>query len=308
MLDVVPLAFPVFAVIALGWLFRWREWIAEEAVRALNDFIFRLPLPALMFVSASSAGNVSGNVTLAFFAGCLPIYALSILIGRWVFNLRMAEAGLFGLNVAYGNTVMMGLPLVLAIYGKPGLDLLLGIVALHAVLLLPPAIVIAEVATNKGASVLQVLRNTLASILRNPIILAVLGGAIWSLLLPPLPRPLLRTLEMLGAAAPSVALFCLGAGLARNTVGRRWGEPVAGAALKLLAMPALVWLIASVLRLTPLATAVVVSTAGLPTGANAVVLARRYAAGGGSSGAIVLISTVVSVATLAFIIVATQVN
>lgn len=306
MLEVLPLAAPVFVIIALGWLFRWRGWIADDAVRALNDFIFRLPLPALMFVSASSAGAVGGDVPLAYFAACLPVYALGVLLGRWALGLRLVDAGLFGLNAAFGNTVMMGLPLVLAVFGRAGVDLMLGIIALHAVILLPPAIILAEVAGNAGAGILQVFRSTVVSILRNPIILAVVGGTIWLLLLPPLPAPVLRTLEMIGAAAPSVALFTLGAGLVGNSVGRRWAEPVTGVILKLLVLPAMVWLAARWLGLSPIAAAVAVTTAGLPTGANAVVLARRYAAGGGSSGAMVLVGTVLSVATLAVIITFTR--
>lgn len=306
MFEVLPLAAPVFAIVGLGWLFCWRRWIADRTVRGLNDFVFRLPLPALMFVSAASASVVGGDVPLAFFAGCLPVYALTILFGRRLFGLSLPEAGVFGLNAAFGNTVMMGTPLVLAVFGRQGLELLLGIIALHALILLPPAIVIAELKSSGGTDVVQALRNTVLSILRNPIVLAVLGGTLWSLFLPPLPLPVRKTLEMLGGAASPIALFCLGASLAQNTIVDRWSEPLVGVGMKLIVMPLLVWLMSQGVGLAPLPTAVAVVTAGLPTGANAAMFARRYAPNGGSSGAMVFLGTVLSVVTLALLIVATR--
>jgi predicted permease len=47
-----------------------------------------------------------------------------------------------------------------------------------------------------------------------------------------------------------------------------------------------------------LETAVAVVTSALPTGANAFLLARRYETGVGASGATVLLSTLISIATL----------
>ena len=44
------------------------------------------------------------------------------------------------------------------------------------------------------------------------------------------------------------------------------------------------------------------TTAALPTGANAFLLARRYAIGAEASGATVLVSTLVSIITLTFVL------
>jgi hypothetical protein len=68
--------------------------------------------------------------------------------------------------------------------------------------------------------------------------------------------------------------------------------------LKLALMPALAWGACWALGLSPLETAVAVVTSALPTGANAFLLARRYETGVGASGATVLLSTLISIATL----------
>jgi len=67
-------------------------------------------------------------------------------------------------------------------------------------------------------------------------------------------------------------------------------------------MPLLVWGLCFVFGLGALETAVAVTTAALPTGANAFLLARRYAIGAETSGATVLVSTLISVLTLAMVL------
>jgi predicted permease len=116
------------------------------------------------------------------------------------------------------------------------------------------------------------------------------------------PEVVRRTLTMLGAATPPVALFCLGGSLAAFRAGQAWGEVAWATVLKLAVLPPMVWGACVLLGLGPLETGVAVMTAALPTGANAFLLARRYATGADRSGATVLVSTVISVFTLAVVL------
>jgi malonate transporter and related proteins len=72
--------------------------------------------------------------------------------------------------------------------------------------------------------------------------------------------------------------------------------------VKLLALPACVLALALVVPLTPAEKAVAVTMAALPTGANAFILARRYATGADRSGSAVVVSTALSVLTLSALI------
>ena len=69
-------------------------------------------------------------------------------------------------------------------------------------------------------------------------------------------------------------------------------------ALKLVAMPLLVYGAGRLAELGPLELAVAVTMAAMPTGANAFLMSRRYAVGMERSGAAVLLGTMASVATL----------
>ncbi|MXP63725.1 AEC family transporter [Roseomonas sp. M0104] len=293
---------PIFALVGIGYVSAWRRWVSEEALRGMTDFVFRLAMPALLLNGATTPHPSGGATALAFFSGCLVAYALALLLSRLVLRMRLMEGGTFALNAAYGNTGMIGVPLVIAAYGQTGLSQLLAIIGLHSLILLPLGTVVGEIAHSSRAPVLGILKATVLSVLRNPIVLAVLLGLVIYQSGLELPAVVRSFLGMTGMAGPPVALFCLGASLVAFDARRDWPSALLCTALKLLVMPALVWLAGRGLGLPPLALAVAVVAAGMPTGANAFFMARRYAAGADRSGATVLLSTILSLATLAILL------
>ncbi|MFN3448723.1 MAG: AEC family transporter [Roseococcus sp.] len=296
-LTLIEVVAPIFALILAGWVAAWRGWVGEAGFAGLNAFAFSLAAPALLFASGTAGHTGGGGAALAFFLGCAVLYAAT-LAGGVRAGMGLAGAGPLALNVTFGNTVMMGIPLIAAAFGPQGLAVLLAILALHSMVLLGTATVVAELALNSGASAWRLLQSTLRGVLRNPIVMAVLLAMVWSTLALPVPGPARRTLELLGAAAPPVSLFCLGGSLVGFRARGLWRRTALTAALKLLLLPLLVFGFCRLLGLGPLETAVAVTTAALPTGANAFLLARRYAAGAAESGAAVLVSTLLSVASL----------
>lgn len=293
---------PIFLMIGIGYVSARRRWISEEGLRGLTDFVFRLAMPCLLLNGATMPHPDGGTTALAFFTGCLAAYALALLLGRLMLGMKLDEGGTFALNAAFGNTAMIGVPLVLAAYGQAGLAQLLGILGLHSLILLPLGTVMGEIGHNARAPILSIARSTFLSVLRNPIVLAVLAGLVIHQSGLEMPLVARRFLEMVGMAGPPVALFCLGASLIAFDARRDWPSALLCSALKLLLMPGLVWLMGWLLGLPPLALAVAVLAAGMPTGANAFFMARRYAAGAERSGATVLLSTILSVATLAVLL------
>ena len=288
---------PIFAIIAAGYLAASRGFIDAAGFRGLNGFAFSLAAPALLFASGTAGHLGGGAAALAYFLGAGLLYAL-VLWGGQRAGMGLTASGMLALDVSYGNTVMMGIPLILAAFGPPGLAILLAILALHSMVLLGVATVVAEVGQNQRAAPLRLLRTTLLGVARNPVVMAVILGMVWSLLALPVPGAARRTLELLGAAAPPVALFCLGGSLQGFDARAAWKQTGITVVLKLLALPVVVWVFCRLMGLTELEIAVAVVTAALPTGANAFLLARRYGTGIEASGASVLVSTLISVLTL----------
>jgi len=302
---VLGLVAPVFLLIALGYGAGVRKLLSDEALRGINDFAFWLCAPALLFVSAAAGGGLAshgGWLELSFFSGALLVYAVSLALSRLVARRGLAESGLFALNCSFGNTLMMGVPVVLATFGTAGIAPATAIIGLYSLVMLPLTTIVAEMGMAAGASPLRVLRTTARSVLRNPIVMAVVLGNLWALLLPAPPLFLRRFLEILGGGTSPMLLFCLGASLRDFQIRRDWVDAAVINAVKLAVLPAVVFGLGRATGLPPLELAVAVTMAAMPTGANAFLMSRRYATGMERAGAAVLLGTILSVVSLTLIL------
>jgi malonate transporter and related proteins len=188
---------------------------------------------------------------------------------------------------------------VLAAFGNAGLVTLTIIISVHSLVLLSLATVVIEAGRGHSGSALRMAEATAIAIAGNPVILAIVAGFLWRLTGLAIPSPLLHLIDLLAGAATPAALFSLGATLAGFRLAGDLAESLVVVAIKLFALPIVVWLFASrVFHLGALDTAVAITCAALPTGANAFILAQRYELYVARAASSVLISTALSVITL----------
>ena len=293
---------PVFALVLMGAAARRWCLVRPAGLHGLNDLVFYAFLPCTLFTSVTDAGPLrTVGIAVVYFAGCLIAFGAGILAARTWLGARLAPATIVGLNGCYGNTVMLGIPIIGAAFGPEGVATLLPIVALHSIMLLPLATLMIEL-DGQGARPWRALRGMAPALARNPIILSILLAFSWRMLGVPLPGPVHRLLGMLGACGPTLALFCLGASLVGLSARKSARESIFASALKLAVTPLLVWGLARLAGFGPVPTAVAVITAGMPTGANAFLLARSTAVLAETSAGTVVLSTALSVLTLSILL------
>ena len=307
--TVVGIILPVFAVILVGYGFGRSGALGAEGARGLGVFVYYAAIPALLFRSMAGETPPLGNslaVLAAYFAGTLTVFAGSMIIGRTVFRLDLAEQGLMGVSAAFSNSVQLGIPIVLTAFGEAGLVTLGLIISLHSLILMSLATVVVEIGRGQGSHFLATLRKTVVAIVGNPVIASIIAGFLWHQIGLPLPDLLRRFLDFLGSAATPAALFSLGATIAGFRIAGDLQESLTVVAIKLLALPLLVWLFAGfVFHLAPLESAVATACAALPTGANAFILAQRYDLYVARAASSVMISTALSMLTLGTLLAAT---
>jgi predicted permease len=112
-----------------------------------------------------------------------------------------------------------------------------------------------------------------------------------------------RVLALLGQSGVPCALVALGAGLTQFQIKGQAPTLTALLALKLIALPAIAWVLTyHVFALPPVAAAVVVLFSAMPTGANAYLFATRYGRVVNSTSGAVALGTILAAATAALLV------
>jgi hypothetical protein len=308
--QIVAIVLPVFGLIALGYAAAWSEVLRRETGEALSDFVFIIAIPVLVFRTLATAafeGASPWGLWIAYFA----VFALMWVIGketiRRLFG-RDARAGVVaGISTAYGNTVLVGIPLALAAYGNSGAVAMALIIAIHLpVMMTASAILIVRAERRDGVAhpepgARALLRGLGLNLARNPLIIALILGALWHLVGVPLDGLPRTMIDRIADVAATLALFAMGMTLRNYGIRGHVQAGLALAALKLLVMPALVLLATRyVVPMPPVWAKVAVIAAACPTGVNAYVVAARFRTGEALASNAITISTGLAVISMTF--------
>ncbi|RZL63063.1 MAG: AEC family transporter [Variovorax sp.] len=321
MLQIFFVTFPFFALIAAGYLAARARVLPLEAIPGLNTFVLYFALPCMLFrfgAGTPIAQLLDGSVALVWGVCALAVVAGVVGFTR---NARIGwNDGAFGaLVAAFPNTGFMGVPLLVAILGAQAAGPMIITIAFDLLVTSSLCIALSRLdgADEHGAA--RAARQALRGILVNPMPWAIVLGGVVSAARGALPGPLERTVAMLGDAASPVALFTIGAVLARSALVAREHrataavavalgsahQPMAPAPLadvlpiavvKLVVHPLLVWLagrgaIALGLPLSQDALVAIVLVAALPSASNVAMLAERFGADNGRIARIILWTT-----------------
>lgn len=302
----IGILLPIFGFILCGYGAGRYRLVSEEGIKGITTFVMYFAIPALLFriVVTHELPNFGGlNVVLAYYGGCLTVFAVSVLFGRAVFKLPLDQLGILGMGGMYSNTVLLGLPLVYTAFGDEGMIPILLIITFHSVFIFPVVIIFIEIGRGRrealSSGVMEVLISAFRGTIENPVIIALVISFVWKVVGLGMPEPLDRFAELMGMAVAPAALFALGATLAGFRIAGSIAESLTMSGFKLLVHPALVWLLGRhVFDLEPMVLAVATLTAAVPVGANVFIMAQNYEVYIARATSAVTISTALSLVTL----------
>jgi len=273
--------------------------------KALNSFVLYFALPCLLYrfgANTPVAQLLDGGLVAVYLLCALIMVAFTIAVTRTL-RIGWNDASFGALVAAFPNTGFMGVPLLVALLGAEAAGP--AIVTIVVDLLVTSSLCIAlsrlDSADSHGAEVAA--KNALKGVALNPMPWAIALGAVSSGLAITLPAPVMQTVGLLADAASPVALFTIGAVLARSQMNSVEKIPVQDylpvALIKLVLHPLLVGLVGlSAIQLgvplQPFALTVIVLVAALPSASNVSLLAERFGANNGRIARIILLSTVLA--------------
>ncbi len=313
MLQILLVTFPFFALVLAGYVAARRLWLPVAAIPGLNGFVLYFALPCMLYRFGSStpiAQLLDGAVFGVYLLCALIMVAFSIamtLSKRIDWN----NASFGALVAAFPNTGFMGIPLLVALLGPRAAGTAIVTILVDLVITTSLCIALSRLGSG-GGSAGQAAKNALKGVASNPMPWAILSGALASWLNIQLPAPVMQTLGLLADSASPVALFTIGAVLARSQMMALAGHAppvplmdyVPLALMKLVLHPLLVLLVGSAaislgLPLDRFALTVIVLVAALPSASNVSLLAEKFEANNGRIARIILVSTVLAFFTFA---------
>ena len=299
---------PVFGVMGLGFLSTWSRYLPDSIGEALGDFVYMVAIPVLLFRTLATAEFPDLSpwpLWISYFGGVTVSWLAADLMIRKLFG-RDARAGVIaGVSAGFSNAVLVGIPLVFTAFGETGLVPLLLVVAVQLPVVMTVSTVLIEWAERRDGpideplSVVRTVRSIALNLIRNPLIVGILTGSLWRVMGWSYAGPLEAVGDQIAAAAVPCALFALGMSLTKYGIRGHVLPAVLIAGLKLIFLPALVWVLASqVFVLPPLWVSVITLTSACPTGINAWLIANRFKTGHAISANSITLTTAGSVVTM----------
>jgi malonate transporter len=305
-LDVLLITFPFFALVLCGYVAARRRMLPFETISGLNSFVLYFALPCMLyrFGASTPIAQLLDGAAIAVYLVCALVLVGFVVATSMNRRIGWNDASFGALVAAFPNTGFMGVPLLVALLGAAaaGPAILTILVDLLVTTSLCVALSRLDGADEHGAS--KAAKNALRGVALNPMPWAIVLGGISSALQMQPVKPVMQTIGLLADSASPVALFTIGAVLARSqfTAAQREQAPmplrdfVPVALIKLVIHPLLVLMVGAAaiylgVPLDKFALTVMVLVAALPSASNVSLLAERFGADTGRIARIILLTT-----------------
>jgi hypothetical protein len=310
-LNVLLVTFPFFALVLAGFLAAQRRMLPLEAIPGLNGFVLFFALPCMLYRFGSTtpiAELLNASVAGVYLLCGLVIVAFSIALTMNA-RIRWNDAAMGAMVASFPNSGFMGVPLLVALLGPAAAGPTILTILVDMVVISSLCVALSRLDSDGDSgeggtrAMLVAGRKALRGVVGNPMPWAILLGAAASAAQFTLPGPVQTTVWLLADAASPVALFTIGAVLARSQIQANHPMPVADylpvVLIKLLLHPLLVLVVGLAaiqlgVPLDPFALTVMVLVAALPSASNVSLLAERLGADNGRIARIILVTTMVA--------------
>lgn len=295
---------PVFLLMVLGYGLQKVGWISESFASEMNKFVFRLPLPVMVFRQLAMTDIASawdGRFVLFCFAATLLSIGLVTLVSRAAVSDPSAR-GEF-IQASYrSSAALLGIAYITNIYGDAGMTplMILGAVPLYNIM----AVVVLTVTSpaNKGGSGIDaaLIRRTLWGIVKNPIIIGIAAGFAWSLLRLRVPQILDKVTGNISNLASPLGLIAMGASVDLRKAGGELKSAALATLIKLILLCAVFLPAAAALGFRREKLVAILVMLGSATTVSSFVMAKNMGHEGTLTSTTVVMTTVLASFTLTF--------
>ena len=226
---------PIFFMMVLGFWLKKVQFLDENTTSKLNQLVFKIFLPALLFIDLAKEDFASiWDTKLVVFCFVVTVLSIAAAAVLSLLSKDRAERGEI-IQAAYrSGAATLGIVFMTNIYDNASMValMIIGSVPLYNV----AAVVILYLTSPQNAhhSKEELWKKTAKNVVTNPIIIGIALGMLWSIFRLPQPVIFTKTITYLGNMASPLALIALGASFEFYDVKEKWKETVGVTCTKLL--------------------------------------------------------------------------
>ena len=305
MLAILGITTPIFLLIGLGYIARWSGIIQRDQMQGVGVFVLYCALPALVIRALTQQPLEEVfklNYLVAYALGSIAVFGAGLLLCLKLQRQPLNASAMQALGMSASNSGFVGYPVAAMVIGSPAAVLMALNMVIETLIIIPAALILAEMGSHQGSSTWITVKKTLLSLIKNPVLVGLLIGICLAVTGVNIPAPLFKAIDMLAEAAGPAALFVIGGalfGLQVKGMASDVGQIVIG---KLIIHPLLIFIaFYFVPGIDPLYMAGALLFAAAPMISIYPLFGQRYGLGGVSAAAM-LVATVASFFTLSLII------
>ncbi len=287
----------LFLLMAAGYVLGRKKWLSGEGITQISTILLYLVAPCIMIETLQI--ERTPEVIRTLLAGTLVNvgFYLAVIAASFLFFGRQPAGSrpVLRFGVSYGNVGFMGLPLLQAVLGE------------EAVLLCVINIVVFNIAQWSHGVAIMGGNFSARRALLNPATVSAAAGMSLFLFSVRLPAPVLHSVGYFADLNTPLAMLVIGAQMSQADMKQIFMKPIlyAGAAVKLILVPAATALLLLPFRLDGLLYSVCVILAAAPSAGTTGIFAQRFGRDTATAAQLITLSTLLSAFTLpAFAVIA----
>jgi len=296
-LVAVNAVIPFLFYITFGYTMKVKGVVTEEFLQKLNKMIFRLFYPFMTFYNIYKADASSlPSPKLMVFAGAsiLILEVILVLIVPRIVK-ENPKRGVIIQAIYRSNFILFGLPLTLSVFGDSASSVAAMLITIVTTIYNTTSVVILEMFNTKGKTS---AKDILLNVAKNPLLQGAVVGLAFFFCGIKLPNCLIKPISEFSNMTSPLALFVLGGTMQFSAISGNLKYLVPTLGFKLVALPAIILSISYAIGLRGVELFLMLALYGTPVAAASYPMAQNMGGDGELAGEFVVISTVVSTATL----------
>ena len=232
----VSAVIPLFFLMLIGVVVKRYRLLTEEELNHMNRMVFRVFFFCMMFYNIYTMdieASFQPGLMLFGSAGVLAVFALATVL-VCAFEKENRRRGAMIQAIYRSNYVIMGIPLVANLFGEAALAVPSMMIAVTIPIYNILAVFVLETFRGGRFDFLGILLG----VLKNPMIVGAILGALFLLAGVAVPEPFLKPIRQVAAATTPVALIILGASFKGGSFHAHGKQLVACVLGRLILVPA----------------------------------------------------------------------